>query len=510
MGAFMAAFMTDPAAASIGHNGGPGARSIPEQLAAGEAALAAGRYREAAECLEPVADAMPDHVPLVRMAATAWQLAGQRSRARAVLTRVTDRAIDALSANDAHALGAQLLDVGAPDAGLYCFTQVARSLPNHPTVLGAMAGAQRARGELDDAWRLVQRATAADRQNPVLWLTAAQVRHGQGQLDEALKLLKKAESLRPAHPPTRLQRALTRLLGGASTYGWGDFEHRGLPSLPTGSTPWRGEPLDGRSIVVVFEQGIGDLFHFLRFVPLLTERGAGRIIVEAPRSAVSLLQASGFDAVPVGEAPPADFAVPVLSLPLHLGTDKATYGERVPYLRMGTANASPPTAAPAPVSSGPATRDEPARPRRRLGLVLRGNPNFLATNLRDIGNEWLETLQSIPDVDWVWLQLGEAPSDQFRCERPQLSENWLETALLVQSLDGVVSVDTGLAHLAGAIGVPVWVLLPFSPDWRWELKRESTPWYPNATLVRQPAPRDWGGAIARLGHLLGSQDRESR
>lgn len=507
----MAAFMTDPAARSVGHDGGAGARSIPELLAAGEAALAAGRYREAAECLEPVADAMPDHVPLVRMAATAWQLAGQRSRARAVLTRVTDRAIDVLSANDAHALGAQLLDVGAPDRGLYCFTQVARSLPNHPAVLGALAGARRAQGELDDAWRLVQRATTADRQNPVLWLTAAQVRHGQGQLDEALKLLKKAESLRPSHPPTRLQRALTRLLAGASTYGWGDFEHRGLPSLPTGRTAWRGEPLDGRSILVVSEQGIGDLFHFLRFVPLLTGHGAGRIVVEAPRSAVSLLQASGFDAVPVGEAPPTDFAVPVLSLPLHLGTDKATYGDLVPYLRTGAAADAPaPTAVPTPVSSAPATREGPAPLRRRLGLVLRGNPNFLATNLRDIGNEWLGTLQSIPNVDWVWLQLGEAPPEEFRCEKPKLSENWLETALLLQSLDGIVSVDTGLAHLAGAMGLPVWVLLPFSPDWRWGLQGESTPWYPSATLARQSAPRDWGEAIARLSHLLDPPGRERR
>lgn len=236
----------------------PSPVSLPELLAAGEADLAAGRYLAAAEGLEPAAALAPDHVPLTRLAATAWQLAGQRSRARAVLTKLTDRAVAALSADDVHALGAHFLDVGAPDEALRCFTQVARLLPNHAAVLGALAAAERARGALDSAWTLSQLATAADRRNPALWLTAAQTQHSRGHLNEALQLLKKAESLRPNHSPTRMQRALTRLLAGTSHHGWKDFEHRGLPMLPTDSSAWRGEPLDGRSILVVFEQGIGD------------------------------------------------------------------------------------------------------------------------------------------------------------------------------------------------------------------------------------------------------------
>jgi tetratricopeptide (TPR) repeat protein len=460
------------------------AARLAEQLAAGEAALSAGQYRDAATLLEPVATAMPGHVPVVRMAATAWQLAGQRSRARAVLAALDARDLEQLSPNDAHALGAQLLDVGAPGAALDCFALVARTLPNHPAVLGAMAGAHRALGNLDDAWRLAQRATAGDKHNAALWLTAAQVRHSQGQLEESLKLLKKAEALRPAHGPTRMQRALTRLLGGTTSHGWSDFEHRGLPPLPPSSRVWRGEPLAGSSIVVVFEQGIGDLFHFVRYAPLLTAQGASRVFVEAPDSAVSLLRASGLDAVPIGQAPVADFAVPVLSLPLLLGVDRETGGDQVPYLHAG---------------DSPITREtaKGKKPRRRLGLVLRGNPNFLATNLRDIGNECVSALEGIPDIDWVWMQLGEdSPSTGF--ETPSLSHNWLETASLLASLDGLVTVDTGLAHLAGAMGSPTWVLLPHSPDWRWGLRSDRTPWYPTATLIRQPRPRDWDGAIDRL------------
>lgn len=480
----------------------PSPVSLPELLAAGEADLASGRYLAAAERLEPAAALAPDHVPLTRLAATAWQLAGQRSRARAVLTTLTDRAIAALSVDDVHALGAHFLDVGAPDEALQCFTQVARLLPNHAAVLGALAAAERARGALDSAWTLAQRATAADKRNPALWLTAAQTQHSRGHLNEALQLLKKAENLRPNHAPTRMQRALTRLLAGASHHGWKDFEHRDLPMLPSNSTPWHGEPLDGRSILLVFEQGIGDLFQFLRFVPYLTERGAGRVLIEAPRSAVSLLLASGFDAVAVGEAPPTDFSVPVLSLPLHLGTDTAVDGGRVPYLRPGTEDlrttAGVSTAAPMEASSC----TPPMPPRRQLGVVLRGNQNFLATNLRDMNDTWLRALQNIPNVDWTWMQLGEAPPEFFACYTPELTPNWFDTAALLSSLDGLVSVDTGIAHLAGAMGLPTYVLLPYSPDWRWGLSGDKTSWYPTARLARQPAPCDWEGAISRLAALL--------
>lgn len=224
----------------------------------------------------------------------------------------------------------------------------------------------------------------------------------------------------------------------------------------------------------------------MRYVPLLTERGAARVIVEAPESAVSLLQASGLDAVPVGQAPTTDYAVPVLSLPLLLGADRETGSDRVPYLRTDME-----------------LTPRVASARRRLGLVLRGNPNFLATNLRDIGNEWVSAIEGIRDVDWVWMQLGEeTPSESF--EAPALSVNWLETASLLSSIDGIVTVDTGLAHLAGALGLPTWVLLPYSPDWRWGLRSNRTPWYPTATLIRQPSPGDWGGAIAALGAALSS------
>jgi len=142
---------------------------------------------------------------------------------------------------------------------------------------------------------------------PALLLTAAQIRHALGDLSRARYWLDRAEAIRPAHGPTRLQRALTSLLGGPTASGWEDFEHRGLPTPPsTGAAPWHGEPLTGQSILVTSEQGQGDNFHFLRFVGDLRDRGASRVVVECHPGALSLFATSGYDAVPKGQAPVTD------------------------------------------------------------------------------------------------------------------------------------------------------------------------------------------------------------
>ncbi len=474
-----------------------------DALAAGEIALQGGRYAEAARLFEAAAAMMPPSLSVARMVAGAWQLAGRRALARRALLSVMTPPIPpshgastgfpgVLTPSEVHELGTQLLDIGAPAEALECFTHVARILPGHPAVLGALASAHRALGNLDEAWDKVREATAADRSSATMWLTAAQVRHAQGHLDDALRFLRKAEVLRPFHSPTRLQRGFTRLLREPSSQGWADFEHRGLPALPSGRAWWQGESLEGKSVLVAFEQGIGDMFHFLRYVPLLSEQyRAAHVVVEAPTSAVTLLRSSGLDAFEVGGAPSTDLAVPILSLPFHLGSNRDKLGDRTPYLFAGNA------------PSRRRDRSSGLSVHRKIGLVARGNPDFPATNLRDIDNSVASSIAGIPEIEWVWLQLGEdLPLTGPGIEAPELSGDWLDTARLLSTLDGLVSVDTGLAHLAGAMGVPVWIMLPFSPDWRWGLRSESTGWYPSATLIRQPAPRDWPGAVDHLRQLL--------
>jgi Flp pilus assembly protein TadD len=478
--------------ASVGDTEAPaGHRSVAEWLSAGQAALDAGQFAEAATAFARVQDATPRDIAVALMVANAWRLAGDTVRARSALQRAcTPEARHAAAA--LYELGGALLAVGAPNDALRCFEEVARVRPRDPVVIGALASATRATGDPQRAWSMLQRTVTPATSEPALLLTAAQIRHALGDLTGARFWLARAEAVRPAHGPTRLQRAFTSLIEGASADGWADFEHRGVPSPAAGTRAWRGEPLDGAAIRVLAEQGVGDLFHFLRFVPSLHARGASRVLVECPPGARSLLAASGFEAIDRGDRVDTEWSVPIMSLPLYLGTDTETSSERIPYLRAGRTAESAQAAAPSGTGAP-----------LRLGLVWKGNPAFLATNLRDFDRALVPALLEFPGVHWTSLQYGEpVPASSTNVSTPQLSADWLDTARLLETLDGVVTVDTAIAHLAGAMGRPVYLLLPFTPDWRWGLGHDRTPWYPSALLFRQTKPRDWRSVVQRLRKTL--------
>lgn len=469
---------------------------VEGELQRGEAALIGGEPRAAAEIFAELGRQLPADPTFAIMEGNAWRLAGDTVAARQALQRAS-RIAGAMDIPSLFDLGGALLDTGAPTEALACFARVAKDRPKDPSALNALAGAMRANGDPKGAWPVAQRALGLAPTLPALLLTAAHIRHALGDLDGAKALLDRAEALRPDHALTKLQRGLTTLIGGACQQGWEGFEYRGLPVSQTGATPWHGEPLDGSSIAVLAEQGIGDQFHFARYIPRLRELGASRVVVECHPGAVSLFLQNGFEAVPKGAAPPSDWYVPMLSLPHRLQADRDTAGLSVPYLRVGDTSVAPHVR-----SQSDEGKDKPgrsARPITRLGLVLAGNPAFLATQLRDFDQALLPDLLAFEDVEWVWLQYPEpAPFSHDRLITPQLSPDWLDTAILLSSLDGVVSVDTSMAHLAGAMGIPVYVLLPYSPDWRWGLKTKTTPWYPSARLMRQERPHDWKSAIRAL------------
>ncbi len=475
-------------------------KNIDAWLLAGQSLLSENRHAEAAAAFARVQHALPHEITAALMVANAWKLAGNAVAARESLLSVYARetAANSLEAADIPAvfeLGASLLDAGAPEEARQLFERVVRRRPKDPAALGALAGATRAAGDPQRAWPIVQRALATAGKQPALLLTAAQIRHALGDLTRARYWLDRAEAVRPNHAPTRLQRALTSLLGGPTADGWADFEHRGLPTPPVnGAAPWKGESLAGQSILVTAEQGQGDHFQFVRYVPALRALGASRVIVECHRHALSLFIASGFDAVVVGGARATDWYVPMLSLPHRLGVSADVASAHIPYLHTGVASAYDPQAA-----ARLDTLDTLDTPRRRLGLVWQGNPAFLSTTLRDFDPGLLPRLLDIPNISWVSLQVGsDTTVSHSRLEQRRLSGEWLDTARLLTALDGVVTVDTGIAHLAGAMGVRSYVMLPFTPDWRWGLGTDATPWYPAARLFRQRTPRDWSSVIDQL------------
>ena len=461
-------------------------QQLAHWLAAGQTAMEDGRYLDAARAFGQVQQALPGVGAVAAMAGQAWQLAGRvleaRDAYRAVWQTADHRDVPAL-----HDLGTTLLALGAPDEARACFHLVAAARPADPAAWSALASATRAAGDPPAAWPLVERALALRPNEPSFLLTAAQVRHALGDLSGADALLERAARARPDHATTRLQQAFTSLLRSVSAEGWALFEARQRPAPLPNTRDWQAESLVGARIVVIAEQGLGDQFHFLRYVPLLSARGAAEVTIACAAPVVPLLRASGYRAVAPDAVPEAEWSVPMLSLPHRLDMGADTLGT-APYLRSDCDASVSPTG---------------VRPRRRLGIVWKGNPEFAATVLRDFDVSQLAALTDTPDIEWISLQYGEpVPADCAHIAPMPAVGDWLETARLIASLDGVVTVDTSVAHLAGAMHVPVYLLVPHAPDWRWGLHGSTTPWYHTMQLIRQPAPRDWAGTVPRLRAAL--------
>jgi hypothetical protein len=391
---------------------------------------------------------------------------------------------------EAWALGCALFELGAPEEAADCFRRVSRARPTNPHVVALLAGALCNAGDPVAGWRLLERPLRALPPSPALLLSAARIRHLLGDFEGALRLTKRADALIPGHQAVRLQRAFTTLLTTGDRAGWVDLEARTLPDPGTGARPWHGEPLGGGSVLVTAEQGVGDLLQFARYLPGLSARGAGLVMVQAPPEVAPVFEASGFQVTPPGLVPVTTWHVPIASLPLRLDVAPDPWGEAVPYLR-------------APASAAPL----PLPPRRagvrRLGVVWACNAVHPERRFRDLDPACLPQLVTVPGVEWVALQHGEsarlAPPGMLT---PTLSASWGDTASWLTELDGLVSVDSGIVHLNASMGLPTWVLLPAVADWRWGRSGDRSRWYPSIRLVRQPRWGDWHGAISALADAL--------
>jgi hypothetical protein len=246
------------------------------------------------------------------------------------------------------------------------------------------------------------------------------------------------------------------------------------------------------------EQGLGDTIQFCRYLPPLLERGTDAVLSVQP--ALLGLIAPLAPAGRVVTEPAEDEArpcIPLLSLPGALGTRLETIPAPTPYLF-----ADPGRRAQMAERLGPKTRP-------RVGLAFSGDPNHRNDKNRSIAWARLAPLMAAADVEWHVLQKQLRPADSLALDAGGRARfhggalaDFADAAALTDLMDLVISVDTSLAHLAGALGKPVWILLPFNPDWRWLLGRDDSPWYPSARLFRQPAPGDWEAVIAQAAIAL--------
>ena len=326
----------------------------------------------------------------------------------------------------------------------------------------------------------------------------------QHNFEEALVHYERALQLDPNHAEAAWNRALMWLQHGDYAQGWPAYECRWrckkVTPLPGYTQPrWDGSPLDGRTILLYGEQGLGDTLQFIRYAPLVKARG-GRVILQCQNALLRLLtRTPGIDGL-VGwgaTPPPFDVWTPLLSLPNLFGTTLQTVPADVPYIFPD----------PDLVAHW---RDSYRRVRGfRIGIAWQGSPRYAWDRHRSCPLEQFEPLARIPGVHLISLQKG-LGSEQLRALNgrfpvlnlgelfDEASGPFMDTAAIVANLDLVICVDTALNHLAGAMNRPSWVALTFSSDWRWVLGQETSRWYPAVRLFRQTQTGDWAGVFRRL------------
>ncbi len=331
------------------------------------------------------------------------------------------------------------------------------------------------------------------------------------RFEESLAAYDCAIELDPGHVAAHRNRGLTLLMLGDYPRGWAELEWRwkgtDLPRTEHARPPWRGEPLEGRTILLTAEQGVGDVIQLLRFVPQVRALGAGRVVVHATEALAPLLETCpGVDRV-VGRAPEeSDFDVhaPLMSVPGLLGTTTETVPAPIPYL----------SADPARVARW---RERLSScPGFRVGVAWRGNPEYPRDSDRSFPLALFEPLARVAGVRLVSLQKGPGAEEvtalggrfavvDFGDELDAGPGAFLDTAAIMANLDLVVTADTSTVHLAGALGVPTWLPLSTAADWRWFRDREDSPWYPSVRLFRQERRREWGPVFDRMTSVLAAR-----
>jgi tetratricopeptide (TPR) repeat protein len=363
-----------------------------------------------------------------------------------------------------------------------------------------------AAGAFERAEALGHRAAPSNRGNSLL---------DMGRMDEALRAHETAVERDPSHPGALYNLSLTRLRLGDWERGWPGYEarwrFREVHRSPRvfRQPRWQGEPLDGCRVLLHAEQGLGDTIQFCRYATLVAARGGAAILqvqppVERLMRSLPVVGAGCAETALLGdrggEPPDFDLECPLLSLPALFRTTLDTVPWPGAYL-----------GADLELAARKRVRTPYVRPNLRagerslrVGLAWAGNPRYKADRQRSMELKTLLPLLGIPGINWISLQKGPAaeqlsalPGNVFVWDGSSRDSDLAETAALIATLDLVVTTDTCIAHLAGAMAKPVWILLPHLSDWRW-MQGGTTPWYPTARLMRQRAPGDWPGVLKRV------------
>jgi len=386
-----------------------------------------------------------------------------------------------------------------------------KSLELSPTVAvypRNMCEIYRGAGRLDDALRMAERAVELAPEDSRAHFNHALICYERRELDAALAAADRSIELDPAFPEAHFERAEVLLLGGRLTEGWESYEWRFKLKQAEGMLPktdkpqWDGGPLPEGRLLIVADQGFGDCIQFGRYIPWAAERAPKPVLACSGDLVPILRQIPGLGRIVTRWETTGEFDayMPLSGMPRIAGTTLETIPAAIPYLHPDPAKIA-------------AWRQwiESLTPRgkKRIGLVWAGRPTHKNDRKRTVRLDQFAPLFARDDIAIVTVQKGDqiAQVGGYFGAAPLVNlgpsiHDFTDTLAILQSLDRLVTIDTSVAHLAGASGVPTSVILPYAPDWRWLLDRDDTPWYPSLRLYRQQRAYEWAGVIERLAAAL--------
>jgi tetratricopeptide (TPR) repeat protein len=469
----------------------------------GQVLHALKRNQEAAECLDKARALAPDDVGILNQHANALLSLGRHEDAleefRQVLARVPQHTEARVNSGIAHAA------LGASEQAVAEFDSALSIAPGHLPAHYNRGLALHDLGRYAAAIDALERVVASAPEHAAAWLGRGRALAALNRHNEAMASYGRAGAIRKEDPDVHFCEAMALLALGDYRRGFEKYEARwrrsGMPAQQSRGRPlWLGEyPLARKTVLLHAEQGFGDTIQFARYVPLLAATGA-KVIIEVQSELTALMARldGGAQIIGRGEAPPPfDVHCPLGSLPLALRTEPDTVPAEIPYLSADEAS----------LAKWSARIGALARP--RIAIAWSGNSNHFNDRNRSIPFAQLAPLFSVP-ARFVSIQRDVRSEDAERLASEvrvthvggELA-NFTDTAAAIALADLVICADTAVAHLAGAMGRPLWVLIPFQPDWRWTLDGETSPWYPTARLFRQASLGDWDGVIARVAAELG-------
>jgi tetratricopeptide (TPR) repeat protein len=464
----------------------------------------AGNFREAARLLEAPAAERPDDATLQLEYGNALVQAGANEKAIAAFDRVIalNPQIVAAHTNRSYALNKLGRHVEAESAG----RRAIELAPGDPAAANNLAHALKLQGRFAESAAILEPVVARDPKRLEALNNLGDCRRALGHSDEAIAIFEKAISINPDFAHAHVNRALCRLQAGEWRRGFEEYEWRfglGLPLQHRGAAePWTGAPEPHRTLYIETEQGHGDAIQFVRLASAARSR-VGRVVLMARRDQVALLgSTTGIDGtVTKSEKLPAEgLHVSLMSIPQRLQLDAKDFTMTRPYLAADPARVARWREWLAGLTGGN---------RRAIGLCWQGTPGIQPDLGRSMALDVLAPIGQLSDMVVVSLQkrdgldqLSHLPSGMPVATPPAGFDDgpdaFVDTAALMMSLDRIISVDTAVSHLAGALARPVSLLLRKIPDWRWGLNGSETLWYPTMRLYRQDVDGDWTAPVARL------------